>query len=123
VLNAIIAGTDYGEIVFQVPLNPSNNAATEPYTEQRYFGLEGTGTLVEFQRARIIINPLDTASWNRGNDTHNAFTLLHELGHMFNDIPGLGGFALGNQAEQVDPFAFDRVINENCFGGQVTYPY
>jgi hypothetical protein len=53
--------------------------------------------------------------WNNGDTVENADTLLHELGHAFNDLKGAGGFALPNSAEKNDPYAFGKLIQQKCF--------
>lgn len=67
-------------------------------------------------KEKIVINELSGYGfWNNGDATENADTLLHELGHAFNDIRGAGNFALPNSAEDSDPYAFDKLIKQTCF--------
>ena len=68
------------------------------------------------RKAKTTINELSGYGfWNNGDTTENAETLLHELGHIFNDLKGSGGFALSNAAESNDPYAFDKVVKQKCF--------
>lgn len=75
-------------------------------------------------KVRIFINQIaGYGFWNNGDTLENADTLLHELGHAFNDVRGAGGFALPNWAEKNDPFAFRQahptkmpVISLTLFG-------
>jgi len=67
-------------------------------------------------KVKISINELPGYGfWNNGDATENAETLLHELGHVFNDLKGAGGFALPNSAENNDPYAFDKLVKQKCF--------
>ena len=50
-------------------------------------------------------------AWNNGNPYENALTLLHELGHVFNNLAGAGGFKLPD----ADNSKFDAEIKKNCF--------
>jgi hypothetical protein len=52
--------------------------------------------------------------WGAGDVGDNAETLLHELGHAFNDLRNAGGFAIPNSAEHSDKYAFDKVVRKNC---------
>jgi RHS repeat-associated protein len=77
VLMAIVAGTTYGSVTFSI------KGAGTAATERRAFSL----------RKRVVINinsglyP-DGIYWNNGVASVNAITLLHELGHAFNDLFG-----------------------------------
>lgn len=56
--------------------------------------------------------------WSQADFTANAITLLHELGHYYADVAGMGGSAIRDDAE--DPalsLANTALINSNCFPG------
>jgi hypothetical protein len=83
---ALISSTSqYGSIVFAAL--PSYAAATESPT--RHF-LRKTTIQISIN---TITNP-DLAYWNAGYTSINAITLLHELGHGFNDLFGAGSSSI-----------------------------
>ncbi len=109
VLTNIVYGShSFGSIHFA--MHPPNwgVAETRPAGLLPIPGLSG--------KVSITINELSSYGfWNYGDSNENAETLLHELGHVFNDLRGAGGFALPNSAERADPRAFDALIQQKCF--------
>ena len=78
---------------------------------------------------KITINEYDdsvNAYWNFGNTAMNAHTLIHELGHVYDSIPGSGNSIikspdsipiLGNKAGNWN----DWRIDHDCFGGALGF--
>ena len=111
VLNNIVYGTHtLGNINFSLHSFDWGVAQTRP---AGFFPIPGLAGKVS-----TTINQLRSPSynfWNNGNTAENAETLLHELGHAFNDLRGAGGFAIPNSAENTDKYAFDKLIKQKCF--------
>jgi RHS repeat-associated protein len=88
VLQAIVNGTSYGSISFK-----DLGAGTG--------GEENSRFRLPFQskKVTITINSYNDAGgiyWNGGDSGVNAITLLHELGHAFNDLFGNGSSTIEN---------------------------
>jgi hypothetical protein len=109
VLTDIIYGShNFGTVSFSSHSTNWGVAQTRPAGLVPIPGLAG--------KVKISINELSGYGfWNNGDATENAETLLHELGHVFNDLRGAGGFALPNSAENSDPYAFDKLVKQKCF--------
>lgn len=111
VLTNIVYGTHtLGNINFSNHSSDWGVAQTRPAGIFPIPGLAG--------KVSITINELVSSGlslWNSGNTLENADTLLHELGHAFNDLRGAGGFAIPNSAESKDNLAFDTLIKQKCF--------
>jgi hypothetical protein len=110
ILADIITGTKYGSVKF-AEIGTNNVATTVPAGRLPIPGLAGS--------VLITINSHDDPNynfWNNASTMEQAETLLHELGHAYNFLRGSGGFAISNLREIRDPYAFDKVVNENCFG-------
>ncbi|PWU09991.1 MAG: hypothetical protein C5B51_05180 [Terriglobia bacterium] len=88
VLQAIVLGTQYGSVSFK-DLGAGTGAVESSYP-LRFFGVK---------KVTITINSgiyAGGAYWNNGYANVNALTLLHELGHAFNDLFGRGSSAIIN---------------------------
>jgi RHS repeat-associated protein len=110
IINGGVNGGQYGRITFG-PIDCLNcNAQTTP--QDPTFG--GPRVLITINTVPLV------GEWNLGNASYNALTLLHELAHAYNDLyDELGGFALTNFAEAPDPKAFDKLLKQKCFLGQL----
>jgi hypothetical protein len=88
VLEAIVGGTAYGSVDFK-GLGADTGA-------QEYVPFHFPGTT---KKVKIDINSSmypGAVYWNNGNANVNALTLLHELGHAFNDLFGKGSSMIVN---------------------------
>jgi hypothetical protein len=89
VLEARVSGTQYGSISYS-DLGPGTGAEERPNFMGRITGRK---------RVKRTINSglySDGTYWNNGNASVNAITLLHELGHAFNDLFGSGSSTIIN---------------------------
>jgi hypothetical protein len=83
VLEAIVSGSQYGSVSYS-DLGAGTGAEERPSFMGRILGRK---------RVKITINSglyPDGTYWNNGIASVNAITLLHELGHAFNDLFGSG---------------------------------
>jgi RHS repeat-associated protein len=88
VLQAIVAGTQYGSVLFE-NLGPGTGAQESAPLHAPW----------KKKTVKIEINSgtyPDGIYWNKGNAGVNALTLLHELGHAFNDLFGSGSSMIVN---------------------------
>jgi RHS repeat-associated protein len=110
VLTQLIAGTSkYGKLSFGgLP------KGTRAQTTSNIFTRIGVVTSVS-----IVINDSTSPGyWDNTGDDYNGLTLLHELAHMYNDLRSqLGGFAINSEGENKDPYVFDKILDQKCFGG------
>ena len=94
VLQAIADGTKYGSLVFKAL--PQFAAADEI----------ASGGLFRSKKVTIEINTFNNPKvgtyWNAGDSGVNAITLLHELGHAFNDLFGRGSSSIEYDANKDD---------------------
>jgi RHS repeat-associated protein len=116
VLKAIASGTAYATIEF---------ADKGPK-----YGVAGVTVSVPrlARKATITINTYNDpwgVYWNDGLTEHNAHTLLHELGHVFDLVSGLGQSRIKTPDSawwSRDAGAWnDWLIDQNCFGGRLGY--
>jgi len=113
VLKNITSGDKYGNLVGKDAGPVDWTAQTTPSGYLRNpFRLVGFASKVG-----ITINTYNGAGyWLQATTTERAETLLHELGHAFNFMSHrTGGFTISNTAEIKDKYAFDKVVNKNCF--------
>jgi len=76
-------------------------------------GIARTQTINGALRVIMIntaIPPGSVSYWNSGNATENAITLLHELGHVYRNVNGLGNSSLKDEEHS----KWDAKIRENC---------
>jgi len=88
VLQAIVAGAQYGSVSFK-DLGPGTGAQESAPFHAPW----------KKKKVKIEINSGTFPGgvyWNDGNAGVNALTLLHELGHAFNDLFGSGSSTIIN---------------------------
>jgi len=121
----------YGRIVYGALDNPSIAAKTE-FEPQDYTQVLVGGGWVSFgySRAKIVINTDSASGWMTGgygmdlryqlggikvdSETGRAITLVHQLGHVFNNVALLGKSRIDDSDDQ-SGYANDKLIYENCF--------
>ncbi len=105
------------EYIPQASPNTMTNAITgrTPWSMQN-----GTVTYVGYAQNQVVVafNFDPSAPFNSGSVTYDATTVLHELGHVYEALYGLGSTLLVNDAGSTAASAYnDKLVEANCFPG------
>ena len=66
----------------------------------------------------VALNFLPTTPFNNGTVNDNAVTILHELGHVYEGLYGLGSTMLVNDIDNPAASAYNTaLVQANCSGG------
>jgi RHS repeat-associated protein len=131
VLQSLLDGGAMGKIQFG-DLGPPRGGFVTAASTSGVLGRSAQGTSI-FTGANITINSNSAAPWLGGypggfgvsDNVHRAITLIHELGHVFHTVTGLGNSSLNNDDAVTDAAGnavsagTDRTILEKCFPADV----
>jgi hypothetical protein len=114
------------------PPDPSNAGyAVNAITQRTGFGITGgTVNFIGYQQARVVtaFNFLPGAPFNSASVTSNAIAVLHEVGHIYEDLYGPGSTLLVNDSVQAQgsiagsdsASAYNtKLVQANCFLGAI----
>jgi RHS repeat-associated protein len=102
VLKALVDGINYGSINYK-DLGPGTGAEEGRTKRSR----------IPFAKKSVTItintynDPSTGIYWNAGNTAVNALTLIHELGHAFNDLFGNGSSTIENDVSRTGKINMD----------------
>jgi hypothetical protein len=127
----LLDGGAMGKIQFG-DLGPPRGGFVTAASTSGVLGRSTQGTSI-FTGANITINSNSAAPWLGGypggfgvsDNVHRAITLIHELGHVFHTVTGLGNSSLNNDDAVTDAAGnavsagTDRTILEKCFPADV----